>query len=167
MSWLTRALLLTFFCATLAFASPADDDVTLVPICTNMPAPAVINAINKADAVRICNAMNTLRGVRVKDIRTFSKSAVALSVAGYRGSFDGTARQLAQIVRLRGLYDNPDRWYANVDIIVRAFQAFNGLLTPQDAIDFLRSAGEASKSLSDDGFTRMLIIVKERKEDAQ
>lgn len=104
-----------------------------------------------------------LDGVRVKDIRNFSEAALVLNREGYKGSFDEITEQLVEIVRLRGLYDKPDRWYANLDIIVRMYESFNEVVTPIDAIEFLRAAGKAGKTMSDDGFKTMLIVLMEQK----
>lgn len=146
--------------------APEDRDATPSPVCDQMPAAAVISVMSTADAGRVCRAMGLLDGVRVKDIRTFSKAVVVLSHEGYAGSDEEIAQQLVEIVRLRGLYNKPDRWYPNVDIIVRAYQAFNGVVSPRDAIEFLAAAGKAGKTLSDDGFMTMMAVLLERKRQA-
>jgi hypothetical protein len=148
-----------------ALADDADSDTTPVPMCTNTPATAVIEAVSKSDASMICRAMGLLDGVRVKDIRTFSKAVVVLSHEGYEGSNSDIAKQLVEIVRLRGQYNKPDQWYPTLDTVARTYQAFNGVVAPADVIAFLRSAGpEAAKGLSNDGFKTMLILIKEKKQ---
>jgi hypothetical protein len=140
-----------------------DNDATPAPMCGRMPDAAIIKAISSADAQTVCRAMRMLDGVRVKDIRNFSKAALVLNHEGYKGSYDEITEQLVEIVRLRGLYDKPDRWYANLDIIVRMYEAFNGVVTPIDAIEFLRGAGKAGKTMSDDSFKTMLLVLMEQK----
>lgn len=157
-------LALAAFAPIRAVADEGDNDLTPVPMCDAMPASAVISALPSADALRICRAMGLLDGVRVKDIRAFSKAAVVLSHEGYEASLVEITKQLVEIVRLRGLYDKPDRWYPNIDLIVRSYQAFNGVVTPLDADAFLAAAGDAAKTLSDKGFGMMLIYIKERKQ---
>jgi hypothetical protein len=148
-----------------ALADDADSDTTPVPMCTNTPVSAVIEAESKADASMICRAMGLLDGVRVKDIRTFSKAVVVLSRAGYEGSNSDIAKQLVEIVRLRGQYDKPDQWYPTLDTVVRSYQAFNGVVAPTDVIVFLHSAGpKAAKGLSNEGLETMLILIKEKKQ---
>jgi rRNA-processing protein FCF1 len=106
-----------------------------------------------------------LDGFRVKDIRTFSKAVVVLSHEGYKETNSEIAKQLVEIVRLRGQYDKLDQWYPTLDTVVRTYQAFNGVVTPTDVIAFLRSAGpKAAKSLSNEGFKMMLIAIKEKKQ---
>ena len=152
------------FSTIIARADDIDDDITPTPMCDQMPSSAVISALTAAEAFRICKEMGLLDGVRVKDIRTFSKAAVVLSHEGYDGSLSEITKQLVTIVRLRGLYDKPERWYPNVDLVVRTYQAFNGVVTPLDAIGFLAGAGDAAKTFSDKGFGTMLIYLKERKQ---
>jgi hypothetical protein len=69
-------------------------------------------------------------------------------------------------VRLRGLYDKPERWYATLDLVLKTYQAFNGVVAPTDIIDFLRSSGPMAKTLSDEGFTNMLAVLKEMKQQS-
>ncbi|HEY5205002.1 MAG TPA: hypothetical protein VIJ63_10425 [Roseiarcus sp.] len=146
--------------------SLADSDSTPVPMCDQMSGSAVFEGISADDAKAVCRAMGLLDGVRVEDIRTFSKAAFVLAREGYVGNDGAIAKQLVQIVRLRGLYDKPERWYATVDIVVRTYQAFNGVVTPIDVIDFLGSSGTMRKTLSDDGFRNMLIVLKEIKQQS-
>jgi len=157
-----RFVLYLFVCILTAPAwavDDADNDPTPVPICSDMPASGAIAAISVDDAKRICRAMNLLPGVRLKDIRTFSKAAVVLAHEGYEGTIESTTKQLVEIVRLRGLNNQPDRWYSNLNVIVKVYQAFNGVVTPMDAIAFLDSAGPSAKKLSDEGFSNMLIYI--------
>jgi hypothetical protein len=66
-----------------------------------------------------------------------------------------------EIIRLRGLYNKPDRWYDTNDLIVRSWVAFNGAVGPRQVISFLRAAGpDAAKGLSDDGPTNMIVLMK-------
>ena len=143
----------------------ADSDATPVQICDNMPAAATIEVMSQSEAEGLCRAMGLLEGVRVKDIRAFSKASALLSRKGYEGTTSEIAKQLVEIVRLRGMYDKPDRWFPTLDIVFRTYVAFNGVVAPSDVIAFLRSAGpKASKGLSDDGFKMMLIVMKEQKQ---
>src|SRR5271166_3371598 len=125
--------------AATIFAAAGAIAPTRAPMCDRMPESAVIEALSRSDSLTVCRAMALLDGVRVMDIRTFSKGVVVLSHEGYSGSDADIAKQLVQIVRLRGLYSQPDRWYPTLDIVVRAYQAFNGVVTPTDIIAFLRA----------------------------
>jgi hypothetical protein len=148
-----------------ALADDPDSDTTPVPMCADTPVSAVIEAMSKSDALTICHAMGLLDGFRVKDIRTFSKAVVVLSHEGYERTNSEIAKQLVEVVRLRGQYDKPGQWYSTLDTVVRTYQAFNGVVTPTDIIAFLRSAGpKAAKSLSNEGFKMMLIVIKEKKQ---
>jgi hypothetical protein len=154
----------------LAFSTPvradptADNDTTPVHMCGSTPAAAVLDNLSASDTKSICRAMGLLDGVRVGDIRAFSKAFVVLSHEGCEGSAADITKQLVAIVRLRGFYDKPDRWYSTLDIVVRTYQAFNGVVSPSDVIALLAAAGAAAKGLSDEGFKNMLIVLKERKQ---
>jgi len=150
-----------------AIADAGDDDETPVSICSSMPDTAVFARIQRADAIRVCNAMNLLHGVRAKDVRPFAQASAAMVVSGYGGALDDIAKQLAEILVLRGLSESPDRWASNLDIVVRGYQAFRDKLSPLADIGFLLAAGPMAKTLSDEGFTRMLVVLMERTEDTK
>ena len=66
-----------------------------------------------------------------------------------------------EIIRLRGLYDKPDRWYDTNNLVVKSWSAFNGVIGPRQIIAFLRAAGPgAAKGLSDDGLMHMIVLMK-------
>ena len=167
MKSLLASIILILLTSAANAESPDDQDITPVPICGQMPKSAIISVLNDSDVQRICRAMGLLDGVRVKDIRNFSKAVIVIRHEGYEDSNDETAKQLVQIIRLRGLYDKPDRWEKNLDIIVRVYQAFNGVVTPIDTIQFLKAAGDAGKMFSDEGFKNMLIVVFEQKKQSK
>jgi hypothetical protein len=150
---LVSAIILSVVGCPPALAIDADSDTTPVLIYNRLPDTAGIEVLSKSDALSICRAMGLLDGVRVEDIRAFSKCAAVLSHEGYEGSNSDIAKQLVQVVRLRGLYAQPDRWLPTLDIVARAYQAFNSVVAPSDIIaSFLRDAGpDASKALSDEG----------------
>jgi hypothetical protein len=72
----------------------ADSDATPVPICDNMPVAATIEVMSKSEAEGICRAMGPLEGVRVKDIRAFSKASALLGSKGCKGTTSDIAKQL-------------------------------------------------------------------------
>jgi hypothetical protein len=83
-----------------------------------------------------------------RDITNFEKAIVVLQLKGYERDNTQIARELVEIIRLRGLYDKPDRWYETNNLIVRSWTAFNGAVGPSQVISFLRSAGpDAAKSM--------------------
>ena len=152
-----------------ALAGPAqagapEDDATPVRSCSTLPPTAVVNGLAEADAKTICRSMALLDGMRVKDVRAFEVAFIILRREGLDGDAADITKQLVTIVRLRGLYNQPDRWSPTLNQIVTTYQAFNGVVAPQDVIDFLRAAGPAGKALSDDGFVKMLIVIKEMKQ---
>ncbi|SDJ17626.1 MULTISPECIES: hypothetical protein [Bradyrhizobium] len=151
----------------------ADRDITLVTKCTpkifpsdreGLPPSVSIEVFSWSDTTKVCNEMmRVLEGVRHKDITNFEKAVAVLhfSQISYGTDDMQILKELIEIIRLRGLYDKPDRWYETNNLIVRAWNAFNGVVGPRHIITFLRSAGpDAAKGLSDDGLTRMIILMK-------
>jgi len=138
----------------------ADDarDFTPVPKCEDISYSASISVFSKQDAVGLCRSMErVLDGVRVEDIRTFEKVAYILSRSGYHeGQYDQIIGELVEIVRLRGLYNKPDRWYPTADLVWRGFEGTKGDVTPYTILTFLRSAGPMAKTMSDDGLVGMM-----------
>ena len=145
-------------------AADADADTTRVAVCASMPDAAVISLLSPEQAKLVCRGMALLPDVRVKDIRLFSKAYVVLSHEGYDQAPEAVAKQLTQIVKLRGFNHMPDKWRESIDSVVRTYEAFNGIVTPIDIVAFLASAGPMATSLSDDGFRTMLAMIKIRKQ---
>jgi hypothetical protein len=144
-------------------AADADKDATPVAQCDGLPPSVSIIVVSWSETTKICREMvRVLEGVRHKDITTFEKAVYLLHAkGGYEKDNVQIAKELVEIIRLRGLYDKPDRWYGTVDVIFRAWEAFHGVVGPTQVITFLRSAGpDAAKGLSDDGLTSMIILMK-------
>lgn len=115
-----------------------------------------------SETTKICREMaRVLEGVRRKDITNFEKAIYVLQHQGYEADNSRVAKELVEIIRLRGLYDKPDRWYDTNDLIVRSWNAFKGAIGPRQVISFLRDAGpDAAKGLSDDGLSTMIVLMK-------
>jgi hypothetical protein len=140
----------------------ADQDTTPVPQCEGLPPSVSITVMSWSETTKICREMaRVLEGVRRKDITGFEKAVYVLQRQGYEVENTQIAKELVEIIRLRGLYDKPDRWYGTNDLIVRSWTAFNGAVRPPQVISFLRAAGpDAAKSLSDDGLLKMIVAMK-------
>jgi hypothetical protein len=78
---------------------------------------------------------------------------------GYEGSYKQIAAELVEIVRLRGLYNKPDRWETTIETVWKAFKGLNGAVTPHSIIQFLTEAGDAAREWDDEGFTEMLAML--------
>jgi len=140
----------------------ADQDTTPVMQCEGLPPSVSIVVMSWSDTTKVCREMaRVLEGVRRKDITSFEKAVYLLQRQGYEVENTQIAKELVEIIRLRGLYDKPDRWYGTNDLIVRSWTAFNGAVGPRQVISFLRAAGpDAAKRLSDDGLLNMIVLVK-------
>jgi hypothetical protein len=140
----------------------ADQDATPVVQCEGLPLSVSIMVMTWSETTKVCREMaRVLEGVRRKDITNFEKAIYVLQHQGYEADNSQVAKELVEIIRLRGLYDKPDRWYGTNDLIVRSWNAFNGAVGPRQVISFLRAAGpDAAKSLSDDGLSKMIILMK-------
>ncbi|MGY3584435.1 hypothetical protein ACVIGB_006507 [Bradyrhizobium sp. USDA 4341] len=147
---------------TNAADDPAERDVTPVRGCDALPPSVSFPAMNWSETAAQCREMSrVLEGIRNKDITMFEKAAYVLRKAGYEGDYPRITTELVEIVRLRGLYDKPDRWFDTNEIVVKSWNAFNGAVGPRQIIAFLRSAGpQVAHSLSDDGLMHMIILMK-------
>ncbi len=146
--------------------SAAEHDLTPVVDCHGLPPSVSIQVISWSDTEKVCGEMTrVLEGVRRKDITNFEKAIYVVHAKGYAGDNAQIAKDLVEVIRLRGLYDKPDRWYDTNNLIVKSWNAFNGIVGPKEVVAFLRSAGpKAAKGLSDDGFTNMIILMKIRRQ---
>jgi hypothetical protein len=141
-----------------------DKDTTPVTQCEGLPPSVSIAVMSWSETTKICQQMvRVLEGVRRKDITNFEKAVYVLRHQGYEADNSGVATELVEIIRLRGLFDKPDRWFDTNDLIVRSWNAFNGAVGPRQVISLLRAAGpDAAKGLSDDGLTTMIILMKQQ-----
>jgi hypothetical protein len=142
--------------------SAADQDATPVTECESLPYSVSIQVMSSSDTMKVCREMaRVLEGIRRKDITNQEKAIYILHAKGYEGDYPQIARELTEIIRLRGLYNQPDRWYDTNDLIVRAWNAFHGIVGPREVIALLRSSGpKVAKGLSDDGLRNMIIVMK-------
>jgi hypothetical protein len=149
--------------ASAADTDDADKDITPVTQCEGLPPSVSISVMSWSDTTKVCREMaRVLEGIRRKDITNFEKAVYLLQRQGYEKDNTQIARDLVEIIRLRGLYDKPDRWYGTNDLIIRSWTAFNGAVGPSQVISFLRAAGPAAKRLSDDGLGNMIILMKQQ-----
>jgi hypothetical protein len=161
-------IILALLCVAHTTAALGEDDSeTNVVSCDRLPFSASIEVFSKSDTLAICREMlRILEDVRASDINNFSKAVYVLSRQGYKeSSYSQIARELVDIVRLRGLYGKRARWLPTVDLVVRCWSAFHGIVSPADVQASLRDAGPRSaKALSDDGLTAMIIIIKQQRQ---
>jgi hypothetical protein len=160
----TALLLLTIpFTANAAETTP---DKTPVTQCDSLPPSAAIEVFSRSDAIPLCRqVLRVLEGTTIDDLRTFETAAYLFSAKGYEsGQYAQIAAELVDIIRLRGLYDQEPRWRPTIDLAWKSYQAFNGIITPRDIVSFLRSSGPMAKTLSDDGLTTMIIVMKRQRQ---
>ena len=146
----------------LAESSAADQDTTPVSQCDILPPSVSIDTVSWRETSSICREMaRVLEGIRYNDVRAFGKAVFLLHAKGYEGDYQQIARELVEIIRLRGLYDKPDRWYDTNDLLYRSWIAFNGAVGPKQVVAFLKAAGpKVAKGLSNDGLTSMIVMMK-------
>jgi hypothetical protein len=140
----------------------ADQDTTPVADCSRLPPSVSLQVMSWSETEKVCNEMvRVFEGTRRKDITNFEKAIYILRAKGYAGDNVQIAKDLVEVIRLRGLYDKPDRWYDTNDVIAKSWNAFNGIIGPKQVISFLRGAGpKTAKGLSDDGLTNMIVLMK-------
>ncbi len=133
-----------FLSAQIARAeTPSDNDPTVVTDCDKLPPSASIEVFSWRQTAAVCQQMTKiLQGVRIKDIRTFEKGGFLLRAQNCGpDTEENGVRDLVEIVRRRGLFDKPDRWHGTVDLVWRVCEAFRGLVTSKDVIEFLKNSG--------------------------
>ena len=171
---LIGAAMVLMMSSGVAYADPdADQDTTPVTVCTpkifptdheGLPPSVSIPVFSWKETTKVCQEMiRVLDGTRHKDITNFEKAVAVLHYGKLSYGTDDmqVTRELIEIIRLRGIYNKPDRWYDTNNLIVKSWNAFNGAVGPRDIIAFLRGAGpEAAKALSDDGLISMIILIK-------
>jgi hypothetical protein len=158
-----------FLLAAIPFAAHAAEtapDKTPVTQCDTLPPSAAIEVFSRSDAIPLCRqVLRVLEGVTVDDLRTFEKAAYLFSAKGYEsGNYTQITAELVDIIRLRGLYDQEPRWKPTIELAWKSYQAFNGIITPRDIVSLLRSSGAMAKTLSDDGLTMMIIVMKRQRQ---
>ena len=147
----------------------ADQDTTPVAKCEGLPPSVSIQVFSWKETTKVCQEMiQVLEGIRHKDITNFEKAVMVLHFSSpeltgapsYGTDNMKILKELIEIIRLRGLYDKPDRWFDTNELIVKSWNGFSGAVSPHDVIDFLRSSGPVAKTLSDDGLVNMIILIK-------
>jgi hypothetical protein len=146
-----------------AVADDADNDTTSVAQCEELPHSVSVREMAWSDTTAICREMmRVMDGVRHKDITQLEKLVSMLQRQGYKKENIQVAKEMVEIIRLRGLYDKPDRWLGTYNVIYKSWAAFHGVVGPGQVVSFLRAAGpDAAKGLSDDGLTTMIILMKQ------
>src|SRR5262249_32652869 len=126
--------------------------------------------LDQTEAEGVCwEMMRILQGVTLADLHEFSMAVFMLSKKGYEtGNYSQIARDLVDIIRLRGLFNKELRWKPTVELVWKLWMGENGLISPRTIREFLVSAGpEAAKALSDDGLINMMIyfVVEQKNGD--
>jgi len=155
--------------AVVAFGARAADappDKTPVTQCDSLPPSAAIGVFGRSDTIPVCRqVLRVLEGVSVDDLLTFEKAAYLFSRYGYEaGDYSRITAELVDIIRLRGLYNQQPRWRPTIDVALKSYEAFNGIVTPRDIVSLLKSSGPLAKTLSDDGLTAAIILLKEQRQ---
>jgi hypothetical protein len=133
--------------------------------CEGLTSAAAIEVFTRKEASEICReVLRVLDHPTVADLQNFEKASYVLQRVGYKKGYATIAAELVDVIRLRGLYDKRDRWYPTIDLIVRTYQAYHGIVSPQDVVDFLSGAGPMAKTLSDDGLLNMIILMKQQRQ---
>jgi hypothetical protein len=103
----------TALLASAAMAEETTPDRTKVERCEGLPSSASISVLSKAETLTICREVlrGGLENVTVGDLQYFEKVAYVFSRSGYEeGNYAKITAQLVDIIRRRGLYNQPPRW---------------------------------------------------------
>jgi hypothetical protein len=126
----------------------------------------IINDLSPDELVPMCHAamrtMGIFGGPKFSDFRYLVDYTEAMSqVAGYkRGQYDQIISEVAQIIKLRGQAQKPDRWPYTADIVFKAYNDSNAAITPTDFLGVLSGAGPLAETVSDDSLLRLVLVHK-------
>jgi hypothetical protein len=136
---------------------------TPITQCENIPYEYQIEVFTREDTKSVCREMlKVLEGVTLEDLRMFQKTAFLFSINGYEEhNYKSITAELVDIIRLRGLYNQRNRWEDTINLAWKPFSAFSGAITPRYIEYFLINAGPSAKALSDRGLSMMLIASME------
>jgi len=151
--------------STVATAQDPYQDTTPVTQCDGLPSSLSLdNAFSWSQTANICRQMlRTLDGIRRKDIANFSLAIWSMRNKGYDADYLQVAKELIEIIRLRGLYNKPDRWKDANDVIYGTWVALNGSVSAKQVIAILRNTDEQrARALSDDGLRRIIVYAKQQ-----
>jgi hypothetical protein len=119
------------------------------------------------EAVPICRELlRVLDQPTLDDLKHFEQAAFLLRHEGYQKDSVTITRELVEIIRLRGLYNQQPRWDPTLDAVWKGFNFYHGAITPLDIVDFLKSAGpKAAKALSDEGLLSVIVLLKHQRQE--
>jgi hypothetical protein len=137
------------------------DEAAPIVECESLPQTASIEGFSNAKTRAVCQEMlSILNGVTMYDLRRFSEYSLMLSVKGYKEEETSIARELVEIIRLRGLSNNEPSWESTNDLSWRLWIVEKGLISPRTIREFLASAGpEVAKSITDHALLEMMITI--------
>jgi hypothetical protein len=162
----TALIVLLFANPSLADYRDLLKDTTPVERCDAVPTGERL-LISHAEEAQICSKMQGfMQGIRAGDVYMIALITSLLIADNYEnGDATAISGQLLEIIQLRGLYDQPDQWQPNLEMVLKSWQAFHGNISPRDVKDFLVAAGpDAAKNLSLDGFGNMIAVLHTEKQ---
>jgi hypothetical protein len=111
--------------------------------------------------------MGLFGGPKLSDFNHLADYTEAMSkVAGYkRGQYDQIISEVAQIIKLRGQAQKPDRWPYTADLVFKMYNDSNAAITPTDFIEVLSGAGPLAETVSDDGLPRLILVYKHNRDN--
>jgi hypothetical protein len=125
-STLLAALALLMTCGAALADTDADQDTTPITQCKGLPPSVSVAVFSWSETTKVCQEMiRVLQGIRHRYITNFEKSTAVLHYSSQSYGTDDMQilKELIEIIRLRGLFDKPDRWYDTNDLIIRAWTA--------------------------------------------
>jgi phage terminase Nu1 subunit (DNA packaging protein) len=102
----------------------ASDAEVLAQICRSHP-PTKATEFSLSDRADVCSEITrVLEGATISDLDEFLDTITVLSHGGYKkGQYTQIAREVVEIIRLRGLYNSEPRWDKTLDMICRLWQS--------------------------------------------
>jgi hypothetical protein len=123
-----------------------------------------LRTLSAADMLAVCEQMQRrlqppLRASHLRDLATAVSN---LAGDGWTAAPAEIARQVIEVIALRGQQDQPRLWRGTAELLVRIHADSDAHVTPAHLSAALATAGPAAQLLDDEGLRRMAVSIRER-----
>jgi hypothetical protein len=152
-----KIIITTIVLALSVSAQAAPDQEAMTTAACSSYWPEIIRV---EDARDICERMlGQLGAVRRSDVAFREKVVFVLKNKDLPGSYLDTAQAMIDIILLRGLAEQPDRWQPTMDIVFKGWTVLG--VMPLAIVSALSSAGpNVAHGLDDDGLATLIVTTR-------
>jgi hypothetical protein len=153
--------------AAAAFSAEALDDAKPVQSCdtdTMQRIAADQKYLSWEEESAICQVVVNRFGPKATGavLNTMFVGVSAFKLRGDKDDAKEQAYQLANLMEARNV-ESPQRIHDTLDVAFRLYETTDGHVTPKDLNEMLRSSGSLAETMSDDGVTKMGLVLWEAK----